>query len=171
MTATIDTVEGTLPAPAGVEAAEATATATATEPQTGTQRVGVHGGTPAGAPSRTRAHVRARRLGAHVNAALRRDASHGAPWEERPMSLIGLREALHSRAAVHEALPLGKVLYLAWGYAFVFPVTIAGYTILWILQAPARTFTVVMLIAILHAFHLMPALPVIQTTPVIRSIF
>ena len=150
--------------------AESNGHAPTAAPQTGsggdpeTQRVGVHGGTPAGVhpPARmgARARARAKRGGKTAKTAISHDASHGAPWEEDPPSLATLRQVIHARAAHHEALPLGKPLYIAWGYAFIIPVSALWYSGIWVIQGPARTTVAAIVITILHLTHLMPRPPI-----------
>lgn len=137
-----------------------------------TQRVGVHGGTPAGVhpPARmgARARARAKRGTKTAKTAISHDANHGAPWEEAPPSLVTLRQVIHDRAAAHDALPLGKPLYIAWGYTFILPVSAVWYGGIWVAQGPARTTVAALVITVLHVTHLMPHPPIGLIDSVLR---
>lgn len=172
--------------PAEDEPAAATAAATPRNPTGGAQRVGVHRGAdaeaPSGdqadAPSRGRAGARARKIAGHLaasaaaeaSAALTHNANSGPPHKVQPPSLEQLRRSIHVRAAAHDLLPPVKAGYLAWGYLWELPVTAAGYAGLWIAQAPARIFLVMVVWVILHATGLAPQLPFVGHIPGVRDL-
>lgn len=155
--------------PAEPEAAAAAAAADPVVPGWPAQRVGVRQGEPAAVHPGEAARARARppaparvknatRLlvtsaGRELAAGLARDTEHGPPWQEQPPSLAQLRTSIHVRASAHDILPFAKGCYIAWGYATELPLTAAGYTLLWLIQAPARIAVIGIVAAILLITH------------------
>lgn len=92
-----------------------------------------------------------------ISASLRASASHGAPWEEQPVSVVQLREQVMRKAHQHDAFPPLRMLYILWGHLFTIPVSALGYGLLWaVIQSPGRTLLTLILWTVLSATGVLP---------------